>query len=47
MGAKLQGHGTDRIEIEGVERLKGCDYSPIADRIEAATFIIAGAYHPV
>lgn len=43
MGAKIQGGGTPRIEIEGVDSLHGCDYSVINDRIEAGTFLIAGA----
>ena len=43
MGAKITGHGTDRIEIEGVERLHGTDYSIVADRIEAGTFLCAVA----
>ena len=43
MGAKITGHGTDRIEIEGVDRLHGTDYSIVADRIEAGTFLCAVA----
>ncbi|MDO5667894.1 MAG: UDP-N-acetylglucosamine 1-carboxyvinyltransferase [Alcaligenaceae bacterium] len=43
MGAKISGHGTDRIEIEGVERLHGTDYAIISDRIEAGTFLCAVA----
>jgi UDP-N-acetylglucosamine 1-carboxyvinyltransferase len=43
MGAKISGAGTDRIVITGVERLHAADYSIIPDRIEAATFLIAGA----
>ena len=43
MGAKITGHGTDRIEIEGVERLHGTDYAIISDRIEAGTFLCAVA----
>lgn len=43
MGAKISGHGTDRIEIEGVERLHGTDYTVVADRIEAGTFLCAVA----
>ena len=43
MGAKITGHGTDRIEIEGVERLHGTDYSIVPDRIEAGTFLCAVA----
>ncbi|MDP0488138.1 MAG: UDP-N-acetylglucosamine 1-carboxyvinyltransferase [Fusobacterium sp. JB021] len=41
MGAKISGLGTGRIEIEGVEKLKPCDYSIMPDRIVAGTFIIA------
>lgn len=43
MGAKITGHGTDRIEIEGVERLYGTDYAIVSDRIEAGTFLCAVA----
>lgn len=42
MGAKIKGAGTSRIIVEGVEELKGIEYKPIPDRIEAGTFIIAG-----
>ncbi|MDD5347921.1 MAG: UDP-N-acetylglucosamine 1-carboxyvinyltransferase [Candidatus Omnitrophica bacterium] len=41
MGAKIKGHGTPTIEIEGVKRLKGFDHTVIPDRIEAGTFMIA------
>lgn len=43
MGAKIKGAGTDVIRIEGVESLHGCKHSIIPDRIEAGTFLIAGA----
>lgn len=43
MGAEVTGAGTSRIKIEGVKTLKGTRYSIIPDRIEAATFLIAGA----
>jgi len=43
MGAKIKGLGTERIEIEGVKRLKPVEYSVMPDRIEAGTFILAGA----
>ena len=43
MGAKIYGAGTDTIIIEGVDRLKGVEYIPIFDRIEAGTFMIAAA----
>jgi UDP-N-acetylglucosamine 1-carboxyvinyltransferase len=43
MGAKIEGHGTSRIHIQGVEKLKGCDHAVVADRIEAGTFLCAVA----
>jgi len=43
MGAKITGAGTRRIEIEGVEKLHGVDYTVIPDRIEAGTFMVAAA----
>ena len=43
MGAKVKGAGSECITIEGVESLKGCDYTVIPDRIEAGTFLIAAA----
>ena len=43
MGAKISGHGTATIEIEGVERLHGAHYAVMPDRIETGTFLIAGA----
>jgi len=43
MGAKIEGHGTSRIHIQGVERLQGCDHKVVADRIEAGTFLCAVA----
>ncbi len=42
MGARIQGHGTDMIRIEGVDALHGAEVSVIADRIEAATYLAAG-----
>ena len=42
-GARIAGHGSPRITIEGVEQLHGCDYTVIPDRIEAGTFMIAAA----
>ncbi|WP_439112854.1 UDP-N-acetylglucosamine 1-carboxyvinyltransferase [Hydrogenophaga sp.] len=39
MGAKIEGHGTSRIHIQGVERLHGCTHQVVADRIEAGTFL--------
>jgi len=41
-GARISGAGTPRVEIEGVEELRGAEYTIIPDRIEAATFLIAG-----
>ncbi|MDD2703444.1 MAG: UDP-N-acetylglucosamine 1-carboxyvinyltransferase [Candidatus Omnitrophica bacterium] len=41
MGAKIRGHGTPVIEVEGVKRLRGAEHSVIPDRIEAGTFMIA------
>jgi UDP-N-acetylglucosamine 1-carboxyvinyltransferase len=43
MGAKIRGAGTDRIVIEGVERLKGTNYDVLPDRIESGTYLVAGA----
>ncbi|MGC8971737.1 MAG: UDP-N-acetylglucosamine 1-carboxyvinyltransferase [bacterium] len=43
MGAKIKGAGTDRIEIEGVDSLSPIEYTIIPDRIEAGTFLVAGA----
>ena len=43
MGAKIQGAGTPTIRIKGVSKLKGAKHRIIPDRIEAGTFIIAGA----
>jgi len=43
MGAKIEGAGTPEIRIQGVSKLHGAKHRIIPDRIEAATFIIAGA----
>jgi UDP-N-acetylglucosamine 1-carboxyvinyltransferase len=43
MGAKIEGHGTSTIRIQGVEKLHGATHTVIPDRIEAGTFLIAGA----
>nr|WP_239006180.1 UDP-N-acetylglucosamine 1-carboxyvinyltransferase [Burkholderia territorii] len=43
MGAKIDGIGTDRLVIQGVERLHGARHSVIPDRIEAGTFLCAVA----
>ncbi|MBU0503318.1 MAG: UDP-N-acetylglucosamine 1-carboxyvinyltransferase [Candidatus Omnitrophota bacterium] len=41
MGAKIKGHGTPIIEIEGVKKLHGCEHKIIPDRIEAGTLMAA------
>jgi len=46
MGAKIEGAGTNTIEIEGVKNLKGASHSIIFDYIEAGTFIAIGAGVP-
>ncbi len=43
MGAKISGAGTAKLVIEGVERLNGCSYEVLPDRIETGTFLVAGA----
>ncbi len=43
MGARIDGIGTDRLVIQGVERLHGAEHRVIADRIEAGTFLCAAA----
>ena len=43
MGAKITGHGTRKIHIQGVERLHGCTHAVVADRIECGTFLCAVA----
>ena len=43
MGAHIEGAGTTTIRVQGVERLRGARHRIIPDRIEAATFLIAGA----
>ena len=43
MGAQVEGAGESTIEIEGVDRLSGCEHTVIADRIETGTYLIAGA----
>ncbi len=42
-GARIKGAGTSRIRIDGVKRLRATTYTIIPDRIEAATYLIAGA----
>ncbi|MGJ8513695.1 UDP-N-acetylglucosamine 1-carboxyvinyltransferase [Carnimonas bestiolae] len=43
MGANIKGHGTGTITVEGVERLHGCEYTVMPDRIEVGTFLVAAA----
>ena len=43
MGAKIEGAGTNTITIQGVEKMHTCEWSIIPDRIEAGTFLVAGA----
>ena len=43
MGARIKGAGSERITIEGVESLRGCDYTVMPDRIEAGSFLLAAA----
>ncbi len=43
MGARIEGHGTSRIRIQGVPQLHGCTHAVVADRIEAGTFLCAVA----
>lgn len=43
MGAKVKGAGGAVISVEGVAKLNGVEYTPISDRIEAGTFLIASA----
>lgn len=43
MGAKIEGAGTTRIVVEGVKELHGAEHTVIPDRIEAGTFLVAGA----
>ncbi len=43
MGAHIDGVGSSTLIVEGVERLGGCDYDVLPDRIETGTFLVAGA----
>ena len=43
MGAKITGHGTGTIRIQGVEKLHGCHYDVLPDRIETGTYLVAAA----
>ncbi len=43
MGAKISGHGSATIVVDGVESLRGCSYDVMPDRIEAGTYLVAAA----
>ena len=43
MGARIEGHGSSRIRIQGVEQLHGASHQVVADRIETGTFLCAVA----
>ena len=43
MGANIEGAGSSRIVVHGVERLQGCTHAVVADRIETGTFLVAAA----
>ena len=43
MGGQIEDAGTDMITIHGVDRLRGCDYSVLPDRIETGTYLVAAA----
>ncbi len=43
MGAQIDGIGTDRLIVHGVERLQGCPYTVMPDRIETGTYLVAAA----
>jgi len=43
MGAEIKGQGTDKIVIQGVETLEGCDFCVMPDRVETATYLTAVA----
>lgn len=43
MGAQIKGQGTDKIVIQGVETLEGCDFCVMPDRVETATYLTAVA----
>lgn len=43
MGAQIEGAGTDTIRVQGVDRLIGCPYSVVPDRIETGTFLVGAA----
>jgi UDP-N-acetylglucosamine 1-carboxyvinyltransferase len=44
MGARIEGAGSSTIRVSGVDRLHGAEHTIIPDRIEAGTFLIAGAF---
>lgn len=43
MGASIDGIGSSTLEVQGVDRLHGCEYSVMPDRIEAGTYLVAAA----
>jgi len=43
MGARIEGLGSPRLVVEGVDRLSGCEHTIIPDRVEAGTLLLAGA----
>ncbi len=43
MGARVSGHGTPEMVVEGAERLHGCQYRIMPDRVETGTYLIAAA----
>ncbi len=43
MGGRIEDAGTDTIKIQGVEKLSGCDYTVLPDRIETGTYLVAAA----
>lgn len=43
MGGRIVGAGSNVIRIDGVSKLRGCQYTPIPDRIEAGTYMVAAA----
>jgi UDP-N-acetylglucosamine 1-carboxyvinyltransferase len=43
MGARIEGAGTATMVVEGVDRLDGCSYEVLPDRIETGTFLVGGA----
>lgn len=43
MGAQIEGDGSATLVIDGVDRLQGCDYTVMPDRIESGTFLVAAA----